>query len=305
MNHGASPGGRAPLDSPGGDNEASLRGGGETHEEGVQRQQEEVVSSSLTSSSSGGEQMGMTVAAALEATGAPTAPLQSPPSWVEWFCQLKDNGMFCEIDRAFLEDNFNSAGLEDVVPFFSRAMDIVLDLDDTAVMEAMDDNTRDAIESAAEMLYGLLHQRFILSQRGMKRMFRKYQKCEFGRCHRVHCHGQRMLPVGQSDLPNQTSVNLFCPRCKDIYFPPDGKGNIDGAYFGTTFPHVFLMRYPAAIPKPPRTSYEPRVYGFRVHKSSPIYAHVDAPVPTAVSDASRDETKEKGRGAVIMPRGTI
>ena len=58
---------------------------------------------------------------------------------MEWFCQLKDNGMFCEIDRAFLEDNFNSAGLEDVVPFFSRAMDIVLDLDDTAVMEAMDD----------------------------------------------------------------------------------------------------------------------------------------------------------------------
>ena len=127
-----------------------------------------------------------------------------------------------------------------------------------------------------------------------------------------------MLPVGQSDLPNQTTVNLFCPKCKDIYFPPHGQGNIDGAYFGTTFPHVFLMRYPAVIPEPPHSSYEPRVYGFRVHKSSPIspiYGHGEA-APDSVK--SSETTKEKGAGdaviirkpsrhrsLVIMPRGMI
>ena len=62
-------------------------------------------------------------------------------SWVSWFCGLKGNGMFCEVDRTFLEDPFNSAGLQEVVPYFSHAMDIVLDLQDsnggTALMHAV------------------------------------------------------------------------------------------------------------------------------------------------------------------------
>lgn len=212
--------------------------------------------------------------------------------------------MFCEVDRSFLEDSFNSAGLNEVVPYFSRALDIILDLDDSAEMESLDENTCDAIESAAEMLYGLLHQRFILSQRGMKRMFKKFQRCEFGRCHRVHCHGQRMLPVGQSDLPNQTTVSLYCPKCKDIYFPPEGQGNIDGAYFGTTFPHVFLMRYPESIPAPPKSAYEPRVYGFRVHKSSPIFKYDGEPV--SASDRTVEPSKDRNtRPQVVMARGMI
>ena len=271
--------------------------GGEAHDP-------EDVSSSLTSSSSGAwSERGPLIPVPdtnairnsrpdnLSSRNGVRPPADDPPtmSWVEWFCQLKDNGMFCEVDRSFLEDRFNSAGLEDIVPYFSRAFDIILDLDDTAEMESMDENTCDAIESAAEMLYGLLHQRYVLSQRGMKRMYRKYQNYDFGRCHRVHCHGQPMLPVGQSDLPNVTTVNLFCPKCKDIYFPQKaGEGNIDGAYFGTSFPHVFLMRYPSEVPDPPQSSYEPRVYGFRLHKSS-IYG----PLP------------ERSQGSVTMAQSPL
>jgi len=42
--------------------------------------------------------------------------------------------------------------------------------------------------------------------------------------------------------------------------------DIDGAYFGTTFPHLFLMTYGQLKPQKPSQSYVPRVFGFKLHK---------------------------------------
>lgn len=47
-----------------------------------------------------------------------------------------------------------------------------------------------------------------------------------------------------------------------LYFVKD----IDGAYFGTTFPHLFLMTYGHLKPQKISQSYVPRVFGFKVHK---------------------------------------
>ena len=189
-------------------------------------------------------------------------------TWVSWFCSLKGNTFFCEVDRTFLEDPFNFAGLETLVPCFSEAMDIILDV---PLRETLSEEENDIVESAAELCYGLVHQRFLLSTRGLKRMFDKYKGCSFGRCHRVYCRGQPVLPVGQSDLPSKTTVNVYCPRCKDIYFPQNvGDGNIDGAFFGTSFPSLFLLRYPTLVPSLPVDTYVPRIYGFKVHRSSPL-----------------------------------
>lgn len=47
----------------------------------------------------------------------------------------------------------------------------------------------------------------------------KFMDVEFGRCPRVLCGGQPLLPVGQADLPRKYTVSLFCPRCNDIYYP--------------------------------------------------------------------------------------
>ena len=46
------------------------------------------------------------------------------------------------------------------------------------------------------------------------------------------------------------------------------RADIDGAYFGTTFPHLFLMSYPQSIPSPPVAIYVPRVFGFRVRREA-------------------------------------
>ncbi len=46
------------------------------------------------------------------------------------------------------------------------------------------------------------------------------------------------------------------------------QGNADGAYFGTTFPHLLLMTYPSLRPPPAADSYVPRVFGFKLHPSA-------------------------------------
>ncbi|KAL0380041.1 UNVERIFIED_CONTAM: Casein kinase II subunit beta-1 [Sesamum angustifolium] len=138
------------------------------------------------------------------------------------------------------------------------------------------------VESAAEMLYGLIHVRYILTSKGMAAMLEKYKNYDFGRCPRVYCCGQPCLPVGQSDIPRSSTVKIYCPKCEDIYYPRSKyqgrccmlyfgmisltSKDIDGAYFGTTFPHLFLMTYGHLKPQKPTQSYVPRVFGFKMHK---------------------------------------
>jgi hypothetical protein len=41
--------------------------------------------------------------------------------------------------------------------------------------------------------------------------------------------------------------------------------NIDGAYFGTSFPHVFLQHFPMTVILPPKIYYyEPTISGFKI-----------------------------------------
>lgn len=77
----------------------------------------------------------------------------------------------------------------------------------------------------------------------------KYKRAEFGRCPRVLCQSQPLLPVGLTDIPYEKSVKLYCGRCEDLYSPKSSRhGSIDGAYFGTTFPHLLFLVNPALIP---------------------------------------------------------
>lgn len=101
------------------------------------------------------------------------------------------------------------------------------------------------IESSAEMLYGLIHQRFICSRAGIQQMSEKYDMGHFGHCPRTFCNQVRTLPVGLSDIPGEDTVKLFCPSCLDVYVPPSSRfQTVDGAFFGRTFGALFLLTFP-------------------------------------------------------------
>jgi len=83
-----------------------------------------------------------------------------------------------------------------------------------------------------------------------------------------------VLPVGLRDEVGYDSVKVFCPKCQKVYNPPPASRRsgsfVDGAAFGTTFPHLFLMTFSNLVPDPlpPDSTYIPRVFGFRVHRSA-------------------------------------
>jgi len=69
-----------------------------------------------------------------------------------------------------------------------------------------------------------------------------------------------------SDQLRTSRFKVFCPKCEEAYLPKFRSINIDGAYFGTSLPHIFLKHYPEAIILPPKIYfYEPKIYGFKVH----------------------------------------
>lgn len=77
--------------------------------------------------------------------------------------------------------------------------------------------------------------------------------------------------MGQTDVPSQKAVKLYCVRCEDVYNPKSSRhAAIDGAYFGTSFHNIMFQVYPALVPPKSVERYVPRVFGFKVHASAAL-----------------------------------
>ncbi|KAJ3264982.1 casein kinase 2 regulatory subunit, partial [Borealophlyctis nickersoniae] len=201
----------------------------------------------------------------MEAMSETSESGDSTAYWTEWFQSLRGNEFFCDVDEEYILDRFNLTGLQNEVNHYSIAFDLITD----SLDEDLDDDNRSDIEKAARHLYGLIHARFIITSRGLGKMMEKFRRAEFGKCPRVMCDNQAVLPIGLTDVPNCKGVKLYCPKCEDVYTPPSKRHHyIDGAYFGSTFPHLLLQVYPQLMPQKVPNRYVPKIFGFRIHQTA-------------------------------------
>jgi len=185
--------------------------------------------------------------------------------WIPWFCALKGHELFAEVDEDYARDNFNLYGLRGRFQFYDHALEMILsseapdedDLADTDFLEIY----RDATD-----LYGVIHSRYIISPRGLQVMRDKYLKGTFGTCPRALCDQQHVLPIGTTEELRAAQVKIFCPKCEQVYAPKSKYKDLDGAFFGTSFPQIFLQSYPGLVPVEPPRPFVPRVFGFKLHK---------------------------------------
>jgi casein kinase II subunit beta len=188
------------------------------------------------------------------------------------FISSRGNEYFCEIDEEYLTDRFNLTGLNIEVNYYQHALDLITDVFDLDC----EDDMRDAIEKSARHLYGLVHARYIVTTRGLAKMVDKYKKSDFGRCPRVYCEGQPLLPCGLEDNAGKKPVKLYCARCEDTYSPKSSRhSTIDGAYFGTSFHNILFQVYPALIPQKSLKRFTPTIFGFKVHYAAALHRWQD------------------------------
>ena len=164
--------------------------------------------------------------------------------WIQWFCSLEGHEFMVEVDVEFIRDPMNLKQLQAQLPNLSQdrlrtCLKMVVspqapsdeDLTDEAFLE---------LNQESSDLYGLIHARYIMTTVGLAKVHQKYLSGAYGTCPRALCDRQKVLPVGLSDSLRTSRFKTYCPRCEEVYLPKARQVNIDGAYFGTSFPHVFM-----------------------------------------------------------------
>jgi casein kinase II subunit beta len=224
------------------------------------------------------------------ASSTPTSSL----TWITWFCSLPGHEYFCEVSEDFIEDDFNLTGLNSLVPFWREAMEMVLDVEPEDTLRIPDVSI---VESSAELLYGLVHQRYILTRPGLQAMVEKYEAGHFGTCPRVFCESCHVAPCGRYDLPGLDTVKLYCPNCNDIYVPPSSRyQGVDGAFFGTTFPHLLFQSFRELAPAP-----------FCPPPGSTAFSPTRSPAgtPAAIASATPSFVNPNPHGGQKLPTGRV
>ncbi|ELP88399.1 casein kinase II subunit beta, putative [Entamoeba invadens IP1] len=184
------------------------------------------------------------------------------PGFVVDFLKEAQNKYFVQIDSGYLKDVFNTTGLEHYVHGFEDAYRLLC-----GEKIAGSDEYLTFCNEGARELYGLLHSRYIMTEMGVFKAKEKYKTHEFGECPRFFCNKTGLLPCSLSDIPNETKLVMYCPSCKHMYSPPKVFSQIDGAYFGKSFAHLFVMTNPDLVTKtnPQQIKYQPSLFGFKMY----------------------------------------
>lgn len=227
----------------------------------------------------------------------PTVPDLTTP-WVRHFMASCPRDVLLPVPRDYILDNFNLAQLPPVVerislensvesldpsgrshPIYKQALRVILQ------EEPYDPVTvPDTVQCAAKVLYLLVHQRYVLSPRGLDTVRRRFLLKQssvdpiFGRCPRVVCNGMPLLPFGDSDNfqvhgGRDTRAKRYCLSCGEGFYHWDSK--VDGCAWGTSFCHLFVLtcgdevfsEWKRLSLRQSSGTVIPRIFGFALHPS--------------------------------------
>lgn len=203
-------------------------------------------------------------------------PTPSANRWVDEFCNRRGHELFCRIPDDYLCDSFNYAQLDEHIDHLQAAWNLITGnrirrqlqlIIDCAHLQSTSSLLLlpEIVQLAAEKLYGMLHARFVLSSDGCALVKERMLAVHYGTCRRVHCDGAPLVPCGLSDQLKHGTVKFYCGRCDDVFEPQHQRHRkLDGAYFGTSLPHMLYMMYP------------------RFRDSSAVVASAPPPKPTVV-----------------------
>ena len=121
--------------------------------------------------------------------------------WIHWFCKLEGNEFFVEIDEEFIKNKINLIGI--------KCKDYLKNLlaPNAPTDNSMNEDLEEELQGIKEV-YGLIHKRFITTSKGLALMREKYLNGVFGRCPRVICDKQVLIPVGLSEDLRYSKVKV-------------------------------------------------------------------------------------------------
>ena len=157
-------------------------------------------------------------------------PEVSEGGWLEWFARLEGNEFLCEIDRDFITNKSNLIGIK-----CEQYLDTLLSPDAPNDATSLTEEYLDTLQAVKEV-YGKIHKRFIKTAKGLALIREKYLNGVYGTCPRILCDKQILLPIGLSEDEKFSRVKVYCPLCEEVYNTRHQGFDIDGAYFGTSFP---------------------------------------------------------------------
>jgi len=188
-------------------------------------------------------------------------------SWV--YSQYLKHNWVVVVEKSFFADSFNLYGIVSNDSVEQRALQIILD-------ENFENNGE--ILEMAERIFMQVHARYIMSSNGLQAVRRKYESGVFGICPRFLCEGQHLLPYGSSPVPNVGKACGWCPKCNDVY---RSDLDIDGAYFGPSFPHFFTQMLKDTVKTKPSKSSSFQYFGIETEKNSDL-------IPKTIPHANED-----------------
>ena len=163
-----------------------------------------------------------------------------------------------EVPYSYLEDNFNFQGVSSLLPYKNHCKLKLLNYETRS--EGAD---RADFDLLVQKYYFLCHARFVRTYAALVVIRERFLAAKFGVCPRKLCKDAPLLPCGESDSINRSTLLFFCDSCGEVYNSSSSVSKlIDGVAFGPSFPHLFFLQFPELKFKGEKVNFIRKINGY-------------------------------------------